>query len=868
MEPILIKPAPGAVRRLWLRRAAILFVALFVSGLLLFLVGPPLVARAAKAVVERRVVEVARALGREVAVGRLSSGLSDALIIEDVRLQSRDGRYTLLGVERIEVDFSLWDALWGRRAPSRVDLVGVRATLVLDRGRPSEVVDLVKGLRRQLARRAGRQDAKQDALPMVPEVHVTGEAVVTLDPGGEPAARLDEAELVLAREGGALVGRLSARVSGLGPGSTRVSGTLEARSLTDFTVEVRSAAPLEPTALLPVPVSVRGRGLLVASSREQTEVRLDEVEVPELASFRGLPLLGRIATHAGLILARQVRLTLSDDALTLLRSGRASMFASVRSITVQDASAHVVPALSGVSPLRLRGVNAALNRDRAGFVALRVDGEATAGRLGFSRFEAQASLAQHGKVEEVRLSLAGPIGVEVLSGLHSRLLPWPGARMDLTLIARQDESRWSLTGHAAASGLAYFWTKVCLVPVTDLGFEANLQATLDVAEGTVAIQLDPVRVGRATFALEAKVASLNRRPRIEIAFSLPRQPCDTVFQAIPRVLVPRLDGARFEGEMALQARLVADLQRPEKSSLTVTPDVEACRAKTLGKLVSVERLKNDDFILEIHESDYDKPIRVGPGTQEYVPIEDIPVVVQQAALATEDMAFFRHKGFRIGLINRAIKLNLSEGWYVYGGSTISQQLVKNLFLSREKTLARKLEEAIIVWEMERKVDKERILELYLNCIEFGRHVYGIRAAARTYFGKEVQDLTPMDAAFIMATKPAPRYAHKVYEGRSFNEWWVKRMKGILERLWREMHVIDERAARTPDPCPPGGPRGRYLVPCFYYPEEGVYAQPAVAPGTEVPPGMPENLPGGATPAPRPGPAEPITPPPGGEPGTR
>ena len=195
------------------------------------------------------------------------------------------------------------------------------------------------------------------------------------------------------------------------------------------------------------------------------------------------------------------------------------------------------------------------------------------------------------------------------------------------------------------------------------------------------------------------------------------------------------------------------------------------------------------------------------------------------------MGFFRHKGFQPNLVKRAMSMNIQRGWFVYGGSTITQQLVKNLYLSREKTLGRKLEEAIIVWQMEQSLEKEKILELYLNCIEFGEHVYGIRAAAKAYFNKEVRELTPLEGAFIMATKPKPRYAWSIYKKGEFNQWWVNRMEGILKRMWQEMDVIDERTFYLAAP----------YLPLFWYPETGEYKRPYTAPSVVVPQGMPADL---------------------------
>jgi membrane peptidoglycan carboxypeptidase len=148
---------------------------------------------------------------------------------------------------------------------------------------------------------------------------------------------------------------------------------------------------------------------------------------------------------------------------------------------------------------------------------------------------------------------------------------------------------------------------------------------------------------------------------------------------------------------------------------------------------------------------------------------------------TEDAGFYNHGGIKIGLINRALRLNLNEGRYVYGGSTISQQLVKNLFLSRRKTLSRKLDELFIVWRLESVLSKDRILELYLNCSEFGPDVYGVVQASRFYFDTTPERLSPLQAAYLASLKVAPRHGGKFYL-RGFPQggrWWNKRQKYIL-----------------------------------------------------------------------------------------
>jgi membrane peptidoglycan carboxypeptidase len=155
-----------------------------------------------------------------------------------------------------------------------------------------------------------------------------------------------------------------------------------------------------------------------------------------------------------------------------------------------------------------------------------------------------------------------------------------------------------------------------------------------------------------------------------------------------------------------------------------------------------------------------------------------------AIYLTEDVLFFDHDGIRLGQFKRAMQLNLSEGRYVYGGRSLSKQLVKNLFLHRRKVLSRKLEEAIIAWHLETLVDKERILELYINCIEFGPDVYGVVQAAAFYFDKRPQDLTPLEAAFFASLKTSPRHGGDFYLNKTLphGRWYHRRQKDIMNML--------------------------------------------------------------------------------------
>jgi monofunctional biosynthetic peptidoglycan transglycosylase len=141
----------------------------------------------------------------------------------------------------------------------------------------------------------------------------------------------------------------------------------------------------------------------------------------------------------------------------------------------------------------------------------------------------------------------------------------------------------------------------------------------------------------------------------------------------------------------------------------------------------------------------------------WVDYNRISVNLKRAIIAAEDARFIDHEGFDWEGITKAYKKNMKKGRIVAGGSTISQQLAKNLFLSTKRTPWRKAEEAVITLMLETVMDKRRILEIYLNIIEWGNGIFGAEAAARHYFGVSAGQLSPEQAARLAAMVPNPRY---------------------------------------------------------------------------------------------------------------
>lgn len=169
--------------------------------------------------------------------------------------------------------------------------------------------------------------------------------------------------------------------------------------------------------------------------------------------------------------------------------------------------------------------------------------------------------------------------------------------------------------------------------------------------------------------------------------------------------------------------------------------------------------------------------------QIWVPYEKISRNVTRAILAGEDSRFFDHSGFDWEEIQKAIERDWEEKEFRRGASTISQQLAKNLFLSTSKNPLRKLHEALITWELEKILGKRRILEIYLNVIEWGDGIYGAEEASRHYFGISAAAVSPDQAAFLSAIIPNPRgtYNPAKHPGR------VARRQELIARLMR--HIV-------------------------------------------------------------------------------
>jgi monofunctional biosynthetic peptidoglycan transglycosylase len=173
--------------------------------------------------------------------------------------------------------------------------------------------------------------------------------------------------------------------------------------------------------------------------------------------------------------------------------------------------------------------------------------------------------------------------------------------------------------------------------------------------------------------------------------------------------------------------------------------------------------------------------------QEWVPLDRVSQDLVDAVLMGEDAGFFGHEGFDIEEIRRAFERNWEEGRTVRGASTITQQLAKNLFLSTERSYGRKIEEALLARRLEKALSKKRILEIYLNVIEWGDGIYGVEAASRDVLGKSAALLDPAEGALLAAMIPSPLRLQPCERPKSVRT----RQERILRWMNRAGRISDE-----------------------------------------------------------------------------
>lgn len=285
-----------------------------------------------------------------------------------------------------------------------------------------------------------------------------------------------------------------------------------------------------------------------------------------------------------------------------------------------------------------------------------------------------------------------------------------------------------------------------------------------------------------------------------LALHMPEMPADSFFQALPGGMFNTLKGISCSGTLAYDLTFAIHTNNPDSLLFYSAMKQKNLHVQHFGE-DNYTRI-NSSFSYDAYDKDrFVRRLTIGPENPNFTPLDQMSAFLPQAVLQAEDPSFMQHRGFYLDAFRESIAKNYKEHRFARGGSTISMQLVKNVFLSRDKTVSRKAEEALIVYLIENLglVSKDRMLEVYLNAIEWGPNVYGIGEASRFYFDKRPSQLSLQESIFMASIIPRPKLFQYQFDKQgqlraSLNSYF----KIISERMvWRGVLNPSDTVGLTP-----------------------------------------------------------------------
>lgn len=285
-------------------------------------------------------------------------------------------------------------------------------------------------------------------------------------------------------------------------------------------------------------------------------------------------------------------------------------------------------------------------------------------------------------------------------------------------------------------------------------------------------------LGDVEVALSGVVRKESDRVTAQVSAGIPLASCQSLLDSAPEGLLPLLKGLKLAGTFALDAAVSFDTS--DLSKMRVKWDFQnECRITQVPVELSPRRFLGE-FRLQVKDvTGRIVSIETGPGTPNWTPYAGISPHMETAVLICEDGRFFRHQGFDREAIENSIKENVKAGRFVRGASTISMQLAKNLYLSFDKTMSRKLQEAVLTTLLEQELSKEEMMELYLNVIEYGPGIYGITAAAEHYFKTTPAQLSLGQSLYLASILPNPAQQHFTESG-AVSEGWMRYLQRLMK----------------------------------------------------------------------------------------
>ena len=371
------------------------------------------------------------------------------------------------------------------------------------------------------------------------------------------------------------------------------------------------------------------------------------------------------------------------------------------------------------------------------------------------------------------------------------------ARLDLVFHGDPDDPTHlhdaiDFTGRFHLLGLSVFNPLLGPNPVRHLGFDASARGRLEPRARKLHLEQADIDYRGVHATITADAEKLGKKPAFSANLAIAPVSCQTALLALPAELTPALQGFRLQGQFASELHAAIDLSDLDQGvDLGGSVGIEGCKVIDAPAAVGAQRLTGSfEQAVEVTPGEWLTFI-AGPDNPDWVPFAEISPYLVSSIMTTEDSTFMRHRGFIPSEFRSALKANLERGYFRLGASSITMQMVKNVLLSREKTLSRKLQELFLTWYVEHNLSKERILEIYFNVIEFGPRIFGIGKAARHYFGKPAKELTPRESAWFSSILPNPKRRYTHFCHGSLDTKWELYLNRILKRMHERDRLTDE-----------------------------------------------------------------------------
>jgi len=329
---------------------------------------------------------------------------------------------------------------------------------------------------------------------------------------------------------------------------------------------------------------------------------------------------------------------------------------------------------------------------------------------------------------------------------------------------------------------------------TDLAL--RFEGVVKRAEGTIEIPEVHGSLAGAELSGSISIRDMDTDPIVELAVGVRQLEFGRVLGAaglaVPESLGAGPGGSRDLGSATIEVGVRGRLAEP--AALAVTQKINFSPPRPMPPAIS--RLRGDFVFRSDDGAIPHRPVDVALSSPDFIALHDIPPLFVRTLLLSEDAGFYGHGGIDLRELPSALFTNWSRGGAARGASTITQQLAKNLFLSRDKEVGRKLQELAITFLLESALGKDRILEIYLNIIEWGPDLRGLRPAARHYFGCEPQALTPAQMAFLVAIIPGPIKYQRSFARGTPGPGLRLLIDNLLAKLWSVQAIGEEEYQRA------------------------------------------------------------------------